>query len=97
MTAMAKSEWSWRRGEKPPVVHPHTVRKHDLYASYVREYISILGNAAWRRQQLGLTIIDAFAGGGEFLTVDSARGRTAGSPLRLIEGRPSAEGRQRPV
>ena len=85
MTAMAKSEWSWRRGEKPPVVHPHTVRKHDLYASYVREYISILGNAAWRRQQLGLTIIDAFAGGGEFLAADSAGGRTVGSPLRLIE------------
>ena len=82
---MANSEWSWRRGENPPVVQPHTVRKHDLYASYVREYISILGNAAWRRQQLGLTIIDAFAGGGEFLAADSTGGRTVGSPLRLIE------------
>ena len=82
---MAKSEWSWPLGEKPPAAHPHTVRKHDLYASYVREYISILGNAAWRRQQLSLTIIDAFAGGGQFLAADGAGGRIVGSPLRLLE------------
>ena len=31
------------------------------------------------------TIIDAFAGGGEFLAADSAGGRTVGSPSRPIE------------
>ena len=81
--------FSWRRDDAtglivPPTVQDHTVKKHDLYGEYVERYIKIVGEGAHRSRKLAVTIIEGFAGGGEF-EGHQPGSIVPGSPLRLLE------------
>ena len=67
-----------------PKAGDQTVKKHDLYAEYLREYLRIVGEGAWKSKRVRVTVIDAFAGGGEYKAEDGGRSLVPGSPLRLL-------------
>ena len=67
-----------------PKAGDQTVKKHDLYAEYLKEYLRIVGEGAWKSKRVRVTVIDAFAGGGEYKAEDGGRSLVLGSPLRLL-------------
>jgi three-Cys-motif partner protein len=80
---MPKKEYSWEDGQ-PPVIAPHSLAKHHILREYVQRYIQVL-TAVPGMERLLLTIVDAFAGGGEY--IDSRTGLIVpGSPQILIDG-----------
>jgi three-Cys-motif partner protein len=73
----------------PPTIEPHSRAKHRILGEYVRRYIDVmLRNPA--RPSLRLSLVDGFAGGGEY--VDSVSGLVVpGSPQILINAVREAE------
>ena len=67
-----------------PKAGDQTVKKHDLYAEYLKEYLRIVGEGAWKSKRVRVTVIDAFAGGGEYKAEDAGQSLVPGSPLRLL-------------
>jgi len=78
---MSSDKYSWSHGDTPPVLEAHSLAKHAVLRSYVRRYIEVLTSNP-RRDSLNLTLVDGFAGGGEYLY----GGRSSpGSPMILLE------------
>lgn len=75
-------KYTWIIGEDPPPIDSHSFAKHKVYQDYVSHYIQVL-NANPMIPGANLTIIDGFAGGGEYL--DKANQIYKGSPLRLMD------------
>lgn len=79
--AMAAAKYNWEVGRSPPILDEHSRAKHRLVRDYISRYIEILTSNP-RRDSLSLTLVDGFAGGGEYLY----RGELApGSPLIMLE------------
>lgn len=74
-----------------PKAGDQTVKKHDLYAEYLKEYLRIVGEGAWKSKRVRVTVIDAFAGGGEYDAEDAGRSLVPGSPLRLLRAAEEAK------
>lgn len=75
-------KYKWAVGQSPPPLEPHSRVKHELLQEYVGRYIrTLLANP--RREQLIWTLVDGFAGGGEYLGDDGSC--VKGSPLLLID------------
>ena len=74
-----------------PQAGDQTVKKHDLYAEYLKEYLRIVGEGAWKSKRVRMTVIDAFAGGGEYEAEDAGRSLVPGSPLRLLRAAEEAK------
>lgn len=74
-----------------PKAGDQTVKKHDLYAEYLKEYLRIVGEGAWKSKRVRVTVIDAFAGGGEYDAEDAGQSLVPGSPLRLLRAAEEAE------
>jgi three-Cys-motif partner protein len=75
-------KYAWRVGCPPPVIEQHSVVKHRIVESYVRDYIMTLMAPA-RIPKLQLTLVDGFSGGGAYLAEDGS-GETDGSPLLMM-------------
>ena len=81
-------KYNWTIGQEPPPIDPHSFAKHKVYEEYVSHYIQVL-NANPRIPGSNLTIVDGFAGGGEYL--DSENKKYKGSPLRLLDAAKEGE------
>jgi three-Cys-motif partner protein len=79
----------WLLGENPPILRAHSVAKHRVLRSYLEKYVSVLTSDP-RRDQLRLTLVDGFAGGGLYLHHRTGE-RTVGSPLIMLEAMKTAE------
>jgi hypothetical protein len=63
-------------------IKPHSIAKQTVYTEYIKEYIRTL-NSNPLIPNFNIVIVDAFAGGGEYLTQDNQRHN--GSPIKIIE------------
>ncbi len=79
---MSKKEYNWNIGEQPPLIKPHSIAKQKVYTQYIEQYIRTL-NSNPLIPNFKIVIVDAFAGGGEYLTADGNRHN--GSPVKVIE------------
>lgn len=77
-----RDKYAWRVGSPPPPIEQHSVVKHRIIESYVREYILTLMSQA-TIPKLQLTLIDGFSGGGAYLAEDGS-GEIDGSPLLMM-------------
>ena len=80
---MSREHHDWQAGKDPPLIRPHSLAKHRVLRSYLERYVSIL-TANPRQEQLRLTLVDGFAGGGRYLDCRTKEERP-GSPLIMLE------------
>jgi three-Cys-motif partner protein len=78
---MSTDKYDWMIGQPPPLLEAHSAAKHDVFRSYIGRYIEVLTSNP-RRDALGLTLIDGFAGGGEYKFRDTI---VPGSPMILLQ------------
>ncbi len=79
---MSSKKYNWRIGEQPPLIEPHSIAKQKVYTEYIEQYIRTL-NSNPLIPNFKIVIVDAFAGGGEYLTADGSEHN--GSPIKVIE------------
>jgi len=81
---MAKTEdkYEWQIGSAPPVLDQHSAVKHSIIEGYVSRYIETVMAPA-NIPKLTLTLVDGFAGGGEYLSEDGS-GSVDGTPLLML-------------
>lgn len=84
---MPKKHYAWKIGEPVPEIGPHSLAKHSVFQRYTERYIHILSSVP-AKQELNLTIVDGFCGGGAY-RLES--GLVAGSPLILLRAVRAAE------
>ncbi len=76
-------KYEWIPGSQPPEIDAHSVVKHQIVKGYLGRYIQILMSNV-RRERLAVSIVDGFAGGGEYFDPESRTYRD-GSPLIAID------------
>jgi three-Cys-motif partner protein len=74
-----RDKYLWELGSPPPPIGPHSLVKHQIVRRYLERYIQVL-MSNYVIDKLTLSIIDGFAGGGEYLAEDSSKFHD-GSPL----------------
>lgn len=79
---MAKKEYDWHIGDKPPLIKPHSIAKQKVYTKYIERYIQTL-NSNPLIPKFKMVVVDAFAGGGEYIT--ESGNKHNGSPIKIIE------------
>jgi len=72
-------KYSWHVGSCPPPIDPHSLVKHQIVRSYLERYIQVLMSNVLI-EKLTLSVIDGFAGGGEYVAENGTDFRE-GSPL----------------
>lgn len=80
---MGRKKYGWCVGSPPPNVDPHSVAKHEMLSAYLRLYVQTLAKNV-KRDELKLTLVDGFAGGGIYTRKGSDE-LWLGSPLRMIQ------------
>jgi three-Cys-motif partner protein len=76
-------KYAWHVGSPPPRIDPHSLVKHQLVQDYLARYIQVL-MSNYLIEKLTLSIVDGFAGGGEYLSEDGAQLHD-GSPLIALK------------
>jgi three-Cys-motif partner protein len=86
---MPKKEYGWEDGSIPEIA-PHSLAKHRILREYVQRYLQVLTSVAPGMDVFRLTLVDGFAGGGEYI---DARTKIVqpGSPLILLDAVRAAE------
>ncbi|MDD4963597.1 MAG: three-Cys-motif partner protein TcmP [Gallionella sp.] len=84
---MAKKHYDWTDG--PAKLQQHSVAKHKLLRSYLAAYFPTLISSP-HQDELRLTIVDGFAGGGEYEHADT-REIMLGSPFICLQAAEEAE------
>lgn len=79
---MSRKKYNWCVGGPPPPVDPHSVAKHEMLSAYLKLYVQTLARNV-KREELRLSLVDGFAGGGVYTAVDG-NGIWPGSPIRMI-------------
>jgi three-Cys-motif partner protein len=78
---MSTDKYEWVVGERPPELEAHSAAKHEVLGSYVGRYLEVLTSNP-RLDTLSLTLVDGFAGGGQYVF----QGKPAfGSPMILLQ------------
>ncbi|MBR8155049.1 three-Cys-motif partner protein TcmP [Burkholderia cenocepacia] len=82
---MAKTEdkYFWQVGHPPPLLDQHSAVKHAIVEEYVQQYIETLMSLP-TMPKLTLTLVDGFAGGGEYLNEQAKS--VDGTPLLMMRG-----------
>jgi three-Cys-motif partner protein len=62
---MSDDKYTWQLGASPPPLDDHSAAKHAVLRQYAATYVEVL-TANPRREVLKLTIVDGFAGGGQY-------------------------------
>lgn len=81
--------YRWVIGEAPPVLGEHSLAKHRILKEYLEKYVAILTHSG-RAEQLTLSLVDGFSGGGRYLHSSTGE-RIAGSPLLMLDAMAVAE------
>lgn len=76
-------KYAWHVGSPPPKIDPHSVVKHQLVRDYLARYIQVL-MSNYLIEKLTLSIVDGFAGGGEYLGEAGSQFHD-GSPLIALK------------
>ncbi|MGE4531558.1 MAG: three-Cys-motif partner protein TcmP [Acidithiobacillus sp.] len=84
---MAKKHYDWKDG--PAKLQQHSVAKHKLLRSYLAAYFPTLISSP-NQEELRLTIVDGFAGGGEYEHADTGE-ILLGSPFICLQAAEEAE------
>jgi three-Cys-motif partner protein len=79
---LAKRHYDWANG--PAEVDPHSVKKHEVLAGYLRRYFEQRTLNARGRERLRITLVDGFCGGGLYTLRGTTR-EIEGSPLRMLK------------
>ena len=79
----------WTPGGTPPLLGRHSLAKHEVLSSYLRKYVSVLAGRV-EQEQLVLTLVDGFSGGGTYLHPDTNE-IIFGSPLLMLDAMKQAE------
>jgi len=87
--AKKASHYFWEPGGQPPVLGSHSIAKHQVLKEYLEKYVAILA-ARPVQEQLRLTLVDGFSGGGAYLHPESGE-RLPGSPLIMTKAMATAE------
>lgn len=74
-----QEKYFWHVGSSPPPLDSHSLVKHQIVRNYLERYIQVLMSNVLI-EKLTLSIIDGFAGGGEY-TADNGTVIHEGSPL----------------
>lgn len=74
-----RDKYLWELGAPPPPIGPHSLVKHEIVRRYLERYIQVL-MSNYVIDKLTLSIVDGFAGGGEYLAEDGSQFHD-GSPL----------------
>lgn len=82
-----KNRYNWEDG--PAIIEQHSIAKHDVLRAYLVEYFRTFAQIQ-RRDEIKLTIIDGFAGGGVYTHADTNH-LIFGSPHICIEAAIEAE------
>ena len=82
-------KYAWHVGSPPPKIDPHSLVKHQLVSDYLARYIQVL-MSNYLIDKLTLSIVDGFAGGGEYLAEDGSQFHD-GSPLIALKTVQEAE------
>lgn len=77
---MPHYDWVW--GNTPPLLKRHSEVKHALLRNYLIKYFLTLFSRL-QREQLKMTVVDGFCGGGLYLNEDGQE--APGSPLVILE------------
>lgn len=72
-------KYAWHIGSAPPLIDPHSLVKHQIVRRYLERYVQVL-MSNYVIDKLTLSIVDGFAGGGEYLAEDGLQYHD-GSPL----------------
>ena len=72
-------KYQWTIGTLPPPIDPHSLVKHKIVRGYLERYIQVL-MSNYNMEKLTLSIVDGFAGGGEYSSEDGSPFHE-GSPL----------------
>lgn len=77
-----RDKYLWEIGSAPPPIGPHSLVKHQIVRRYLERYIQVL-MSNYVIDKLTLSIVDGFAGGGEYVAEDGSQFHD-GSPLIAI-------------
>jgi len=81
--------YQWMIGKEPPILGAHSLAKHRVLQEYIEKYVAIL-TANRRVEQLTLSLVDGFSGGGTYLHPESGD-RIPGSPILMLNAIALAE------
>jgi three-Cys-motif partner protein len=77
-------KYPWQIGSAPPYLDPHSLVKHKIVRGYLERYVKVLMSNVLR-EELTLSIVDGFAGGGEYRSPDGQDAYCPGSPQIVID------------
>ncbi|MBF0185993.1 MAG: three-Cys-motif partner protein TcmP [Magnetococcales bacterium] len=80
---MPKTHYHWQdSNNKPPIIEPHSIAKHEVLRNYLIRYIQVLASNQ-QYSSLRLVLVDGFAGGGLYRRWDNDQ-EYEGSPLIMM-------------
>ena len=80
---MPYKHYDWVNSRSPPILQPHSLRKHEIIETYIENYISNL-KAKNYSKNVKITIIDGFAGGGVYRHLETEK-ICFGSPFIFLK------------
>lgn len=86
---VAQKHYDWSGG--PAEIEQHSIAKHTVLRAYLARYFSTLVSSP-RQEVLRLTLVDGFAGGGQYIHRDT-RELVLGSPFICLDAVAEAEAR----
>jgi three-Cys-motif partner protein len=84
---LPNSHYNWKDG--PALIQQHTIAKHNILRSYLAAYFRTLASTP-SQDVLRLTLVDGFAGGGQYVH-DDTRQIVMGSPFIFLEATQEAD------
>lgn len=84
---MSRKPYDWKNG--PDFIQQHSIAKHRILQSYLAAYFRTLVRFPGQ-DQLRLTLVDGFAGGGQYIHSDT-RELVKGSPFIFLDATREAE------
>lgn len=86
---MSRSPYRWPADGSGAIIQQHSIAKHEVLRAYLVAYIQTLV-ASPAQEQLRLTLVDGFAGGGIYVH-QTTRATVFGSPFVFLEATKHAE------
>ena len=80
---MPSKPYNWSDPSAPPILHPHSVAKHEIIEAYLKRYVE-MATSDFRRKKLRLTVVDGFCGGGVYRHAETNK-LCLGSPLIFLK------------
>jgi len=62
---LPKKHYEWKLGEPLPEIGPHSLAKHRILRRYIERYIEIVTATSFQ-EQLSITFVDGYCGGGRY-------------------------------